>query len=82
VFGVRLGLVTLPVVLPEGTTGREKLPVVERVGAWLLGLGRTVVGAPGRAEGIVLGRTTWLEPREGLGVADGRETLPPLEGRE
>jgi len=61
---VGLGLVGL---------GRENPPDEGRVPCELVGpvLGRT--GVPGRADGIVLGRTPALDPRDGLGEADGRE---------
>lgn len=64
----------------EGELWREILSCVERDELWPLGLGRTEGGAPGRAAGVVLGRTPELDPREGLGLVDGREK-PPLEGR-
>lgn len=76
-LGVRLD--TLPGAPLEGEVGRRVGPVMVR--PWLLELGRTELGAPGRAEGLVLGRTTWPEPRDGLGVADGREKPPLLDGR-
>jgi hypothetical protein len=63
----------------EGEVGRVK-PGDERDGAWLLGLGRIEGGALGRAVGAGLGRMPGLEPRDGLGAAEGRGALPP-EGR-
>ncbi len=56
------------------------VPGAAREGLWLVGLGRIEGGALGRTEGVVLGRMLGLEPREGLGAAEGREELPP-EGR-
>jgi hypothetical protein len=70
-----------PGEVTDGGTGRPKPVVDPRVEPWLTELPRTVVGALGRADGMVLGRTPGLEPRDGLGEADGREKLPPLEGR-
>lgn len=64
----------------EGELGRVK-PDAEREGLWLLGLGRIEGGALGRTDGVELGRTPGLDPRDGLGTADGREELPP-DGRE
>ena len=79
-----------PELVPEGEPGRMlgelglDTPLLdEREGP--IWTGRDDVDpndgvALGRAEGMELGRTLPLEPRDGLGAAEGREE-PPLEGR-